>query len=263
MVDSYLRRAASSALTAVLAFSRMALVPASFCSIAATRLGREAISSFRRMISRLVYVNSRWFCRSESILDCELTLDFSTWKAVSPPRDAYHRHMCARQGPIGTGEYMSQELLSAMRQSIMDGAPATSAELARQALGDGIMPLEAINSGYVPGMHAVGEQFAKGQMFLPDMLASAEAMRAAMAVLDPELEKLGRERPVAGTVVLGTPQGKIAEIGRSLGGAILSAHGFRVYDLGVDVSGEKFAAKALEFGEIGRASCWDRVCRSW
>ena len=93
---------------------------------------------------------------------------------------------------------MSQELLSAMRQSIMDGAPATSAELARQALGDGIMPLEAINSGYVPGMHAVGEQFAKGQMFLPDMLASAEAMRAAMAVLDPELKKLGSERPVAG-----------------------------------------------------------------
>ena len=143
---------------------------------------------------------------------------------------------------------MSQELLSAMRQSIMDGAPATSAELARQALGDGIMPLEAINSGYVPGMHAVGEQFAKGQMFLPDMLASAEAMRAAMAVLDPELEKLGSERPVAGTVVLGTTQGDIHEIGKSLVGTLLSAHGFRVYDLGVDVSGEKFAAKALEFG---------------
>jgi len=135
-----------------------------------------------------------------------------------------------------------------MRQSIMDGAPATSAELARQALGDGIMPLEAINSGYVPGMHAVGEQFAKGQMFLPDMLASAEAMRAAMAVLDPELEKLGSERPVAGTVVLGTTQGDIHEIGKSLVGTLLSAHGFRVYDLGVDVSGEKFAAKALEFG---------------
>jgi len=135
-----------------------------------------------------------------------------------------------------------------MRQSIMDGAPATSAELARQALGDGIMPLEAINSGYVPGMHAVGEQFAKGQMFLPDMLASAEAMRAAMAVLDPELKKLGSERPVAGTVVLGTTQGDIHEIGKSLVGTLLSAHGFRVYDLGVDVSGEKFAAKALEFG---------------
>ncbi|HYL12995.1 MAG TPA: corrinoid protein [Terriglobales bacterium] len=143
---------------------------------------------------------------------------------------------------------MSQESLSAMRQSVIDGAPETAAELARRAVADGIAPLEAINGGYVPGMQAVGEQFAKGQMFLPDMMASAEAMRAAMAVLDPELKTLGGERPVAGTVVLGTTKGDIHEIGKSLVGTLLSAHGFRVYDLGVDVSGEKFAAKALELG---------------
>jgi trimethylamine corrinoid protein len=143
---------------------------------------------------------------------------------------------------------MSQESFSAMRQSIIDGAPATAAELARRAVADGIAPLEAINGGYVPGMQAVGEQFAKGQMFLPDMMASAEAMRAAMAVLDPELKKLGSERPVAGTVVLGTTKGDIHEIGKSLVGTLLSAHGFRVYDLGVDVSGDRFAAKAQEVG---------------
>jgi corrinoid protein of di/trimethylamine methyltransferase len=135
-----------------------------------------------------------------------------------------------------------------MRQSILDGAPEKAAELARQALADGIAPLQAINDGYVPGMQAVGEQFAKGQMFLPDMMASAEAMRAAMAVLDPELKKLGSERPVAGTVVLGTTKGDIHEIGKSLVGTLLSAHGFRVYDLGVDVPGDNFAAKALEVG---------------
>ena len=143
---------------------------------------------------------------------------------------------------------MSRESLSAMRQSILDGAPEKAAELARQALADGIAPLQAINDGYVPGMQAVGEQFAKGQMFLPDMMASAEAMRAAMAVLDPELKKLGSERPVAGTVVLGTTKGDIHEIGKSLVGTLLSAHGFRVYDLGVDVPGDNFAAKALEVG---------------
>src|SRR5215831_8815274 len=97
-------------------------------------------------------------------------------------------------------------------------------------------------------MHDVGEQFACGQMFLPDMMASAEAMRAAMAVLDPELRKLGTERPMAGTVVLGTTKGDIHEIGKTLVGTLLTAHGFRVYDLGVDVSGETFAAKAREFG---------------
>jgi len=137
---------------------------------------------------------------------------------------------------------------SAMRQSIIDGAPDTASSLAQQAVSAGVAPLDAINQGYVPGMHDVGEQFARGQMFLPDMMASAEAMRAAMSVLDPELKKLGTERPMAGVVVLGTTKGDIHEIGKILVGTLLTAHGFRVHDLGVDVAGEKFAAKAKEFG---------------
>lgn len=141
---------------------------------------------------------------------------------------------------------MSESTLHAMRQSIIDGAPETASELARQALGNGVAPLDAINHGYVPGMHDVGEQFARGQMFLPDMMASAEAMRAAMDVLEPELKKLGEERPMAGVVVLGTTKGDIHEIGKILVGTLLTAHGFQVHDLGVDVAGERFAAKASE-----------------
>ena len=133
-----------------------------------------------------------------------------------------------------------------MRQSIIDGAPDTAAGLAQRAISDGIAPIDVIHEGFVPGMHTVGEQFARGQMFLPDMMASAEAMRSAMAVLDPELKKVGAERPMAGVVVLGTTKGDIHEIGKILVGTLLTAHGFRVHDLGVDVSGEKFAAKARE-----------------
>ncbi|MFZ1140516.1 MAG: corrinoid protein, partial [Candidatus Sulfotelmatobacter sp.] len=141
---------------------------------------------------------------------------------------------------------MPDDNFSAMRQSILDGAPDTAFSLAQQAVSSGIPPLDAINHGYVLGMHDVGEQFARGQMYLPDMMASAEAMRAAMAVLDPELKKLGAERPMAGIVVLGTTKGDIHEIGKILVGTLLTAHGFRVHDLGVDVAGEKFAAKAHE-----------------
>jgi corrinoid protein of di/trimethylamine methyltransferase len=141
---------------------------------------------------------------------------------------------------------MANDTLSAMRQSIIDGAPDTASSLARQGLSEGITPIEAINNGYVAGMHHVGEQFARGQMFLPDMMASAEAMRSAMAVLDPELRKLGTERPMAGVVVLGTTKGDIHEIGKILVGTMLTAHGFQVHDLGVDVAGEKFAAKVRE-----------------
>jgi len=141
---------------------------------------------------------------------------------------------------------MPDDNFSAMRQSIIDGAPDTAAGLAQQAMSSGIAPIDAINLGYVPGMQAVGEQFARGQMYLPDMMASSEAMRAAMAVLDPELKKLGAERSMAGVVVLGTTKGDIHEIGKILVGTLLTAHGFRVHDLGVDVSGEKFAAQARE-----------------
>jgi trimethylamine corrinoid protein len=144
--------------------------------------------------------------------------------------------------------FMPDDTFSAMRQSIIDGAPSTAADLAQHAIAHGTAPLDAINNGYVPGMHDVGEQFARGQMYLPDMMASAEAMRAAMAVLDPELKKQGAERPKAGIVVLGTTKGDIHEIGKTLVGTLLTAHGFQVHDLGVDVSGEKFAATAKEVG---------------
>ena len=140
------------------------------------------------------------------------------------------------------------ETLSAMRQSVVDGLPDTARNLARQALSEGISPLAAISDGLVPGIEAVGEQFAKRQIFLPDLMASAEAMQAAMGVLDLELRKEGIERPTAGVVVLGTTKGDIHEIGKQLVGTLLEANGFRVHDLGPVVPAQAFAAKALEFG---------------
>jgi corrinoid protein of di/trimethylamine methyltransferase len=141
---------------------------------------------------------------------------------------------------------VDQSCFDAMRQSIVDGAPDTAATLARNALDSGLLPLDAIDQGFVPGMAFVGEQFARRAMFLPDMMASAEAMKAAMSVLDPELKKSGLERPSAGTVVLGTTKGDIHEIGKTLVGTLLTANGFRVCDLGVDVPAEKFAVTAAE-----------------
>jgi len=142
---------------------------------------------------------------------------------------------------------MSCETFAAMQQSIIEGAPDIAAELARHALSSGIAPLDAINNGYVAGMQNVGEQFARHQMFLPDMMASAEAMRAAMAVLEPELTRSGAQRTMAGVVILGTTNGDIHEIGKILVGTMLTANGFRVHDLGVDVPAELFATKAREF----------------
>lgn len=141
---------------------------------------------------------------------------------------------------------MSDELFAAMKQSIIDGDEDAAAAVARQALDAGIDPLEAINRGYVAGMSYVGDQFSAGEMFLPDMMLAAEAMKAAIAVLEPEMQKRGTQRQMLGKVVLGTVKGDIHEIGKNLVATMLSASGFEVYDLGVDVPLEKFIEKARE-----------------
>ena len=86
---------------------------------------------------------------------------------------------------------MSDPLFGAMLQSVIDGAPDKAAELARQALAEGVDPLEAVNLGFAVGITFAGDQFGCGEMFLPDLLASAEAMKAAINILEPEMLKRG------------------------------------------------------------------------
>jgi corrinoid protein of di/trimethylamine methyltransferase len=141
---------------------------------------------------------------------------------------------------------MTEAMFQAMAQSIIDGDPEEAERLARQALKEGINPLEAINQGYVLGVNHVGEQFGCGEMFLPDLVLAGEAMKAAVQTLEPEMARLGVERQVLGIVVIGTVEGDIHDIGKTLVATMLSGSGFRVYDLGVNVPVRRFVEKALE-----------------
>jgi corrinoid protein of di/trimethylamine methyltransferase len=139
-------------------------------------------------------------------------------------------------------------MYEAMTQSIIDGEVEEAGRLAQQAIEAGIDPLAAINDGFVKGLDQVGEAFGCGDMFLPDLVLAAEAMKAAVAVLEPELERTGQERSVLGKVVIGTVAGDIHDIGKTLVATMLSASGFQVFDLGVDVAVTAFAEKAREVG---------------
>lgn len=141
---------------------------------------------------------------------------------------------------------MSEELLKAMALSIVEGDADAAADLARQAMAAGMNPLEAITKGYVAGVNEVGDSYACGNVFLPELVMAGEAMKAAVAVLEPELLKLGEAREMMGRVVLATVEGDIHEIGKTLVGTMLSAAGFEVTDLGVDQPAEKIIGKALE-----------------
>ena len=141
---------------------------------------------------------------------------------------------------------MSSDLLQKMAQSIIDGDIETAVALANEAITAGLDPLEAINNGFVVGVNQVGEQFSCGNAFLPELVMAGEAMKAAINALEPEMKKRGSQRTMLGKVVLATVEGDIHEIGKSLVGTMLSASGFQVYDLGVDVPAQKIIAKVKE-----------------
>ncbi|MGE5459334.1 MAG: corrinoid protein [Solirubrobacterales bacterium] len=139
-----------------------------------------------------------------------------------------------------------EDLFEAMGRSIIEGEAETAAGLAQEAIANGVDPLEAIDRGYVPGIDHVGREFAVENMFLPELVLAGEAMKAAIAVLEPEMQRTGAEREIHGTVVLAAAHGDIHDIGKSLVGTMLSASGFRVFDLGVDVPVEAVVDKVRE-----------------
>jgi len=141
-----------------------------------------------------------------------------------------------------------ERMFEDMAKAVIDGLPDKARQLATEAMHAGIDPLTAIDQGFKPGMDIVGEGFANGELFIPDLMMSGEAMKAAIAALEPELLLRKQQRQVLGKVVIGTVQGDIHEIGKTLVATMLSANGFEVHDLGVDVSSKRFVEKVREVG---------------
>jgi len=137
------------------------------------------------------------------------------------------------------------ELFSKMQQAVIDGEAEQVESLARQALEQGIEPLEAINQGLIPGITEVGRRFERKEYFLPELMMAAEAMKKGMAVLERAIAERGIKREALATIVMGTVKGDIHDIGKSIVATLLSAHGFDVVDLGVDVPVEKFLESVL------------------
>ncbi len=141
---------------------------------------------------------------------------------------------------------MSGDIFQRMAQSIIDGDADAAVSLAKESLAANMDPLEAISKGFVIGVNTVGDAFGRGEAFLPELVMAGEAMKSAVATLDPELKKRGAKRQMLGKVVIATVEGDIHEIGKSLVATMLGASGFDVYDLGVDTPGDKLIGKALE-----------------
>jgi trimethylamine corrinoid protein len=129
-------------------------------------------------------------------------------------------------------------------ESIVNADRASAEEIATRALADGIAPADIMQNGFVKGIQEVGDLFESGEVFLPELMMSADAMAGATEVTNAALE--GEAAEAKGVIVLGTVQGDVHDIGKAIVIAYLKANGYEVTDLGRDVSSETFVAKAKE-----------------
>ena len=141
--------------------------------------------------------------------------------------------------------------LKALADAVINGDQNKALEITKAAIEEGTAAKDVLDNGLIAGMDVVGDRFKKNEIYIPEVLISARAMKMAMEVLEPELVKAGVE-PV-GKLLIGTVQGDLHDIGKNLVAMMLKGAGFEVIDLGVDVEPEQFveqvkAAKAQIIG---------------
>jgi len=139
-----------------------------------------------------------------------------------------------------------EDIIARAKDAITEFDDEIAAEVAEEALVAGIDPVELIEKGFTAGMEEVGAKFEQGSLFLPHVLAAAEAMNAGIEVIKPEMERRKSQTKNLGIVVIGTIEGDIHSIGKDIVASMLNIAGFKVVDLGRDVPIKTFVEKAKE-----------------
>ena len=140
----------------------------------------------------------------------------------------------------------AEELLERLPRLVLKLDQAGVEETTREALAAGLSPQDIISKGLAAGMELVGRGYEEGELFVPELMLSARATLAALDILRPHMAGQGLGSP--GTVVLGTVQGDVHDIGKNIVGIVLEGDGFEVHDLGGDVPPQEFLEKAREVG---------------
>jgi len=140
---------------------------------------------------------------------------------------------------------MTQKIFEKAIKAIIDGDVDKATELARRGLEEGIEPLDLMNNGYIPGINQVGDLFGSGRLFIPGLVKSADAMEKATAIINTAIP--AEQETVSGRIVIGTVEGDMHDIGKTIVVALLRANGFEVLDLGRDVAPQRFIEEAEGF----------------
>lgn len=142
-----------------------------------------------------------------------------------------------------TTEEKKQEILKKLKNAVIKYDEDASKEAAQQALDEGMNANDAIFNGLVNGMEEVGRLFETQEYFVPELLMCADALYAGLNILKPHVKKL--DLGVKGSVVIGTVEGDVHDIGKNIVKMMFDVAGFRVYDLGKDVPLDKFVEEQI------------------
>ncbi|MGQ9635215.1 MAG: corrinoid protein [Bryobacteraceae bacterium] len=134
--------------------------------------------------------------------------------------------------------------LNKLYEAVLNGDAKTAAAVTKEALEEGVSPIDLVNQYMVPAMDEVGRRYECEEYFVPELLLAARAMKASMDLIRPLLASSGAQP--AGRVVIGTVKGDLHDIGKNLVAALLEGGGFEVVDLGADVPPEKFVRAVQE-----------------
>jgi len=137
------------------------------------------------------------------------------------------------------------EILDNLRKAITKYDGEGAADWARKAVQEKIDPIKALDVMTV-AIRQIGDGFGKGELWLPDLVGAAAAMTAATPIIEEEIRRVGARRESVGTVVIGTVYGDIHTIGKTMVSTLLTADGFAVNDLGINVTAESFVAATNE-----------------
>jgi len=140
---------------------------------------------------------------------------------------------------------MTSEIYETAIEAIVKGDAALATETAKKGLSEGIAPLELLDKGFVPGINKVGNMFDVGTVFIPGLILAAKAMQSATDIINAAIP--ANNRQVQGRFLIGTVQGDVHDIGKTIVVALLKASGFEVKDLGRDVPTETFIKEAEDF----------------
>ena len=135
-------------------------------------------------------------------------------------------------------------ILEKISEGVLKGNINLVLEEVKSLIEKGEEPLKIINEGLMVGMNSVGEKFKKGEMFVPEVLMSAKAMKSGIELVKPLIND--EDMPSIGTVVIGTVKGDLHDIGKNLVGMMMESSGFKVINIGVDASPDKFVEAVKE-----------------